>query len=189
MKICQWGSLFMKIFIEVICSWRFYFILKICSLRLFRYEDFFIAHLWGLKIVLVCSYWGLKIFLLVIWLRVIGLGLDFKMDANSGLEFGILIDSGSELKFLKWFVDFSRLFGLTFCTIEFSLVVPGTSLVSWFYYFLMWLWILSLVIVLGSWVWLGLFLLGWLGMAKLDWVFVEILQVFEVSVLFFHELC
>uniref|UniRef100_A0A2N9G3U8 Uncharacterized protein n=1 Tax=Fagus sylvatica TaxID=28930 RepID=A0A2N9G3U8_FAGSY len=39
-----------------------------------------------------------------IWLsvddfRVIGSGSDFKMDANSGLEFGILIDSGSDLKF------------------------------------------------------------------------------------------
>uniref|UniRef100_A0A2N9J8A5 Uncharacterized protein n=1 Tax=Fagus sylvatica TaxID=28930 RepID=A0A2N9J8A5_FAGSY len=32
-------------------------------------------------------------------LRTIGLGLDFKMDVNSGLEFGILINSGSDLKF------------------------------------------------------------------------------------------
>uniref|UniRef100_A0A2N9J1F7 Uncharacterized protein n=1 Tax=Fagus sylvatica TaxID=28930 RepID=A0A2N9J1F7_FAGSY len=30
---------------------------------------------------------------------VIGSGSDFKMDANSGLEFGILIDLGSDLKF------------------------------------------------------------------------------------------
>uniref|UniRef100_A0A2N9F9W2 Uncharacterized protein n=1 Tax=Fagus sylvatica TaxID=28930 RepID=A0A2N9F9W2_FAGSY len=30
---------------------------------------------------------------------VIGLVSDFKMDANSGLEFGILIDLGSDLKF------------------------------------------------------------------------------------------
>ena len=41
----------------------------------------------------------LKIFVLVIWLRIIGLGQDFKMDANSGSEFGILIDSRSDLKF------------------------------------------------------------------------------------------
>ena len=33
---------------------------------------------------------------------------------------------------LKWFVDFGRLFGLIFCTIEFSLVVLETSLMSWF---------------------------------------------------------
>ena len=41
----------------------------------------------------------LKIFVVVIWLRVIGLVSDFKMDTNSGLEFEILIDLGSDLKF------------------------------------------------------------------------------------------
>ena len=112
MKLCPWGSFSMKIlfivsifgdshcedflFLEIF-SWRFFFlkfflwdcsIVKICSMLILRLKNCF-----SLLVL------RLKIFVLVIWLRVIGLGLDFKMDANSGLELGILIDSGSDLKF------------------------------------------------------------------------------------------
>ena len=63
-------------------------IVKICSMLILRLKNCF-----SLLVL------RLKIFVLVIWLRVIGLGLDFKIDANSGLEFRILIDLGSYLKF------------------------------------------------------------------------------------------
>jgi hypothetical protein len=33
------------------------------------------------------------------WFGTFSLGLDFEVDANSGLEFGILIDLGSDFKF------------------------------------------------------------------------------------------
>ena len=112
MKICPWESLFMKIF----------FIVSIfgdshCK-EFFILGDFFNVFfflkfvLWDFSIVKICSMLilrlkncfnllvlRLKILVLVIWLRVIGLELDFKMDANFKLEFGILIDSGSDLKF------------------------------------------------------------------------------------------
>ena len=108
-KVCSW-----IFFIEVICGdshceeffilgvffnvffffFNFNFVLsdfsivKICSMLILRFKNCF-----SLLVL------RLKIFVLVIWLRVIGLGLDFKMDANSRLELGILIDSGSDLKF------------------------------------------------------------------------------------------
>ena len=85
---------------RIFYSWRFFLtffwnfvlrdfsIVKICSMLILRLKNCF--NLLVLR---------LKIFVLVIWLRVIGLELDFKMDANFKLEFGILIDSGSKLKF------------------------------------------------------------------------------------------
>ena len=73
---------FGKFFVE------FFFIVKICSMLILKLENCF-----SLLVL------RLKIFVLVIWLRIIGLGQDFKMDANSGSKFGILIDSRSDLKF------------------------------------------------------------------------------------------
>ena len=78
-------------------SWSFFLknnvlwdcsIMKIFSMLILRLKNCFS--------LLVLRF---KIFVLVIWLKVIGLVSDFKMDANSGLEFGILIDSRSDLKF------------------------------------------------------------------------------------------
>ena len=79
---------------------------------IFYYYYYFFFVLWNYSIVKICSMLILrlkncfsllilrfKIFVLVIWLKVIGLGLDFKMDANSRLELGILIDLGLDLKF------------------------------------------------------------------------------------------
>jgi hypothetical protein len=55
------------------------------------------------------------------------------MDANSSLEFGILNDSGSDLKFEMIF-RLGCLFGLAFCTIELILLFLNVSLK-----FLVWL--------------------------------------------------
>ena len=150
------------------CLWNFNFfvlwdcsIVKICSMPILRLKNCF-----SLLVL------RLKIFVLVIWLRVIGLGLDFKMDANSRLELGILIDSGSVLKFemifriwlfiwvgfLHNWVDFV----VSYCVFE----------------------ILSLVIVLWSWVWLGLF--DWNGYGQIG--FAEILQLLRPMILFFFFL-
>ena len=76
-----------------------FFLFFIFSLRLFHCEDLFNCSSLRLKNCFGLLLLKLKIFVLVIWLRVIGLVSDFKMDANSGLELGILIDSGSDLKF------------------------------------------------------------------------------------------
>ena len=61
------------------------------------------------------------------WFGGFGLGSDFKMDANLGLEFGILIDSGSYLRF-EMIVDFGHLYGLAFCTIELILLFFNVTL-------------------------------------------------------------
>ena len=114
MKLCPWGSLFMNIFYWG-DLWRFLLWRIFYSWGFFLMFFFFFCwnfFLWDFSIVKICSMLisrlkncfsllilRLKIFVLVIWLRVIGLGLDFKMDANSVLEFGILIDLGSDLKF------------------------------------------------------------------------------------------
>ena len=121
MKICPWGSLFMKIFLLrwfvlgdfIRGDWtivKIFLFLEICSWKFLIYFEnllFEIVPLWRfvhcsslrLKNCFSLLVLRLKIFVLIIWLRVIGLGPDFKMDANLGLEFGILIDSGSDLKF------------------------------------------------------------------------------------------
>ena len=85
--------LFLEVFFNIyIFFWNFvlwdFSIVKICSMLILRLKNCF-----SLLVL------RLKIFVLVIWLRVIGLGLDFKMDANSRLEFRIFIDLGSDLKF------------------------------------------------------------------------------------------
>ena len=109
-------------------------IVKICSMLILRLKNCF-----SLLVL------RLKIFVLVIWLRVISLGSDFKMDANSGLELGILIDSGSDFKFEIIF----RLWLFIWAGIFHNWV---DFIVSWCVSE-----ILSLVIALWSWVWLGLF--------------------------------
>ena len=114
MKICPWGSFSMKIFFYCLHFWRFslwrFFILGnfLWSFFFFFFhcEDLFNCSFFRLKNCFSLLVLRLKIFVLDIWLRVIRLVSDFKMDANSGLEFGIFIDSGSELKF--W-IDLSTL--------------------------------------------------------------------------------
>ena len=139
--------------------WRFF------SLGDFFLEDFFWNFVpWDFSIVKICSMLilglkncfsflvlRLKIFVLVIWIRVIGLGLDFKMDANSRLELGILIDSGSDLKFeINFRLWLFIWVGLLHNWVDF--------VVSWCVSK-----ILSLVIALWSWIWLGLFDLNGYG--------------------------
>ena len=65
----------------------------------FHCEDLFNCSSLGHKNCFSLLVLRLKIFVLIIWLTVIGSGSDFKMDANLDSEFGILIDSGSDLKF------------------------------------------------------------------------------------------
>ena len=169
MNLCPWGSLFMNIFYwgdlwrfslwRIFYSWRFFLmfffffwnfvlwdfsIVKICSMLILRLKN------WFSLLVL-----RLKIFVLVIGLRAIGLGLDFKMDANSRLELGILIDLGSDLKF----EIISRLW----------LFIWAGFLHNWVDFVVSWC-------VSEIWVWLLLCDHGYdwvclieMGMAKLDW--------------------
>jgi hypothetical protein len=64
------------------------------------------------------------------WFGIFGLGSDCEVDANSRLEFGILIDSRSDLKFEMICQLWSFIWAGLFCRIEFSLLVPETSLMS-----------------------------------------------------------
>ena len=104
---------FLEILIVMIFySWRFFrgwYFLKFCS--------------WNCSIVNICSMviLRLKILVLVIWLGIIGLGSDFKIDANSGLEFEIWF-TRCQIWRLKWLVNFGRLYGHAFCTIELFLL-------------------------------------------------------------------
>ena len=128
---------FLEILIVMIFySWRFFcgwYFLKFCS--------------WNCSIVNICSMviLRLKILVLVIWLGIIGLGSDFKIDANSGLEFEILIYSMSDLTFEM--------------TCQLWSFIWACFLHNWVVFIVF----LSLVIALWSWVWFGLF---WL----IDWV-------------------
>ena len=137
-EVCSWIFL-----IELICGdshceeffilrdffngfffWNFFFY----YFRLFHCEDLFNCSSLRLKNCFSLLVLRHKIFVLVIWLRVIGLVSDFKMDTNSGLEFGILIDSGSELKFWNDLSTLVVYLGRLFAQL------------SWFYCFLMCLW-------------------------------------------------
>ena len=166
--MCLWrfvhGEVFPWRFFYCSHFWRFSLWNFFNSWRFFRGVFFFF---WDCYIVNICSMLTLrlkncfsllvlrlKIFVLVIWLRIIGLVSDIKTDANLGLEFGILIDSGSYLRF-EMIVDFGHLYGLAFCTIELILLFLNVSL---------------------KWVWWMLCDHGYdwvcfieMGMAKLDW--------------------
>ena len=84
------------LFWETFCGFFFF---EMFSLRLFCCEDLFNCSSLRLKNCFNLLVLRLKIFVLVIWHSVIGSGSDFKIATNSGLELGILIDSGSDLKF------------------------------------------------------------------------------------------
>ena len=116
----------------------------------------------------------LKIFVLVIWFTVIGLGSDFKMDANLGLEFGILIDSGSDLKFEMIFLTLVIYLGWLFAQL------------SWFCCFLMCLWNFEFGY---CFVIMGMIGFHWLKWIWPNWIgFAEILQLLRPLILFFFFL-
>ena len=155
-------------------SWRFF---NVFFFEIFEILFFEIFPLWrfiqcssrGLKNCFSLLVLRLKIFVLVIWLRVIGLGLDFKMDANSRLKLGILINSGCEVwnDFLTLVVYLGWLF----------------AQLSWFCCFLMCLWNFEFgdcFVIMGiiGFVWLKWVCPNWIG-------FVEILQLLRPVILFF----
>ena len=148
--MCLWSFVHGEAF-----SWRF-FIVSIfgdshCE-EFFILADFFFFFnfvLWDFSIVKICSMLilrlkicfsllvlRLKIFVLVIWLRVIDLGLNFKMDANSGLEFGILIDSGSELKFWNDLSTLVVYLGWLFAQLSWFCLFLNVSLKFWVWWLL-----------------------------------------------------
>ena len=119
-------------------------IMKICSLLILMLKN-------GFSLLIL----RLQVFMLVIWLKVKGLGLDFEMDGYLGLEFEILIDLGSDLRFEMIF--------------QLWLFICVGFLHNWVDFVFSWcvFEILSLVIVLWSWYdWACLIEMG---MAKLDW--------------------
>ena len=167
---------------EEVFPWRFFYCWRFSMEVFFLFFNFFV--LWDCFIVKICSILilrlkncfsllvlRLKIFVLVIWLRVIGLGLDFKMDANSRLELGILIDLGLDLKF----EIISRLW----------LFIWAGFLHNWVDFVVSWcvskIW--SLVIALWSWVWLGLF--DWNGYGQIGLVLLKFCNFWDQWFLFF----
>ena len=158
-EVCSW-----IFFIEVICGdsnceefyilGDFFLMIQILFFEIFPLWRFIQCSSRGLKNCFSLLVLRLKIFVLVIWLRVIGLGLDFKMDANSRLKLGILINSGCEVwnDFLTLVVYLGWLFG----TIELILLFLNVSLK-----FRVW-WLLCD----HGYDWVCLIEMG---MAKLDW--------------------